>query len=161
MAAAYNFRLLFLDGRAADGVTPRRRDGEIDAIGGGGLDHEVHVIPIVVLRGVGGIAAGRDVQFGDVAVHDGAVVIHGFVREHLDDDRLHDVEAFGLAVGEVGFDLVAVEFLDEQPAGVAEPEERLAVGVLEIAAVLRDGELSVVPGVLAHGRLGQNQQGEQ
>jgi hypothetical protein len=68
----------------------------------------------------------------------GAALIEGrHVGVEAGDD-LDDVEAFGLAVLREGLELIGKmkAFGQAHPPGVAEPEEGLAVSVLEIAAVV-------------------------
>ena len=52
-----------------------------------------------------------------------------------DNAKLDDVEALGSAVLEIGLYLLAVEFLRKEPRGVAQPEERRAVVVSEVAQI--------------------------
>jgi hypothetical protein len=66
---------------------------------------------------------------------EGAVAVRVAPAEAPDDVGLDDGEALAGAVLQVLLDLLAVQPLAEQPARVAQVEERLAVLVDEMAAV--------------------------
>ena len=60
------------------------------------------------------------------------------LAEASDDVGLDDREALGDAVFQVLIDLVVIEPLEEQPAGVGEVEERRAILVHEVTPVGAD-----------------------
>jgi hypothetical protein len=66
------------------------------------------------------------------------------LAEAADDVGLDDRESLGDAVLQVLIDLAVVEPLEEQPAGVGEVEERLALLVHEVAPVDADLESQVL-----------------
>ena len=66
------------------------------------------------------------------------------LAEAADDVGLDDRESLGDAVLQVLINLVVIEPLKEQPAGVGEVEERLAVLIDEVAPVRADLESQVL-----------------
>ena len=121
---------LFRIGRwTATGVLrPEGEDGHVQPPLGGLVDDAVDVLEIrpVNVAWVAGDERELPIRVGAIAV-----VPNG-------DAALDDREAFGLAVVEVKIDVCGRGVVEYAPGGVAEPEERRAVGPYEVMAVLRD-----------------------
>ena len=117
------------------------------------FDDPIDVLEVFLVR-LGGVVVGERL----FAVGVGRVE----PVEFGEDDGLNYSEAFLAAVLEVEFGVLAIEAVEEFPCGVTEPEERLAIGVLQIAVVIGDfeGPVSEVDGGLRSSEQRQKRESE-
>ncbi len=126
----------------AAGADEQGQKAQDQAVGLGLIDDKVHVIPVVVFCGPFGVLAGRDVGSSGIAVDEGEIA--GGVRPQgaadallaHDDGRLNHGEALPGAGPQVQVGVLARRDLEEQPGGIAQPEERRAVAADQVTAVL-------------------------
>ena len=105
------------------------------------VDHVVHVLE-ELLVGPGRVAVDERRR-----VEERRVAVRVFLAQSAQHIRLDDREALGGAVFQILVHFLAIEPLKEQPARVAEVEERLAVLIDEVSPVRADPEFEVLDGV--------------
>ncbi len=118
-------------------VAPRGEQADVHARLADLVDDVIHMVPIVVRPALARVGTRR------VAVDQWAVSVSVRGVEPVQfgqrDGLNHGVTLRG-AVGDVEVGFVAVETVEQLPCRISQPEERPAVGVLQITSVIRDAE---------------------
>ena len=139
-----------------DKTAPDADHTDVDATLLGLVEDVVEVIPIGVgvLQGTLCLGVeGREVEHISLLVGNHRRLAIDVVGGHaIDRLHLHDVISCVGTLRQIEADLCAIEFLGHQPARLALPEERRAVGMLEIEMVFADLQTTVRPGLLVWSR---------
>ena len=135
-----------------DKTTPDADHADVDATLLGLVEDVVEVIPIGVgiLQGALCLGVeGREVEHIALLVGNHRRLAIDVVGGHaIDRLHLHNVISCVGTLRQVEADLCAIEFLGHQPARLALPEERRAIGMLEIEMIIADLQTTVRPGLL-------------
>ncbi len=120
-------------------ISPDRHQRQIQSVRSCAVDHPVEMVPIIIFTGLGRIIAGRDARTCQVAVDESRTRNRAGHLRLVQHHYLDDIVSLALARCEVAFGLFAVEFAEQQPAGVAQPKKRFSPS-FEVAPIGRHGQ---------------------